>query len=118
MFLGTNAPLVTYAAGLPELTTNTLQVLSGALFTDGNGRIDGLLYARFYFGAAAIVNGLLLLTGLISLERFSYGIFDPIAHYSEELALLVLALASRADRVLSQPIYRDAGLPTSSCPSS
>jgi hypothetical protein len=46
------------------------------------------------FGAAAIVNGLLLLMGLITLERFSYGIFDPIAHYSDELALLVLALAA------------------------
>lgn len=46
------------------------------------------------FGAAAIVNGLLLLMGLISLERFSYGIFDPITHYSDGLALLVLALAA------------------------
>jgi len=46
------------------------------------------------FGAAAIINGLLLLMGLISLERFTYGIFDPIAHYSNELALLVLALAA------------------------
>jgi hypothetical protein len=46
------------------------------------------------FGAAAIVNGLLLLMGLISLERFSYGIFDPIAHYSDELALLVVPLAA------------------------
>jgi hypothetical protein len=50
VFVGTNAPLVTYAAGLPELSTNDLQVLSGALFTDGNGHIDGLLYARWYFG--------------------------------------------------------------------
>lgn len=46
------------------------------------------------FGAAAIVNGLLLLMGLISLERFGYGIFDPITHYSDGLALLVLALAA------------------------
>src|SRR5512136_2616206 len=52
VFVGTNAPLAAYAGGLPELTTNDLQVLSVALFTDGNGHIDGLLYARWYFGPA------------------------------------------------------------------
>ena len=52
VFVGTNAPLVAYAGGLPELTANDLQVLSGAVFTDGNGHIDGLVYARLYFGPA------------------------------------------------------------------
>ncbi len=52
VFVGTNAPMVAYAGGLPELTTNDLQVLSGSLLTDGNGHIDGLLYARWYFGPA------------------------------------------------------------------
>ncbi len=52
VFVGTNAPLVAYAGGLPELTANDLQVLSGAVFTDGSGHIDGLVYARLYFGPA------------------------------------------------------------------
>jgi hypothetical protein len=52
VFVGTNAPLVAYAVGLPELTENDLQVLSGAVYTDGNGHIDGLVYARLYVGPA------------------------------------------------------------------
>lgn len=55
---------------------------------------NAIIVLTALFGAAAIVNGLLLLMGLISLERFGYGIFDPISHYSNELALLVLALAA------------------------
>jgi hypothetical protein len=39
-----------YTAGLPTLTNTDLESLSEATYTDGSGRIDGLVYARVYFG--------------------------------------------------------------------
>jgi hypothetical protein len=39
-----------YTAGLPALTSIDLESLSGAVATDGSGRIAGLVYARIYFG--------------------------------------------------------------------
>jgi hypothetical protein len=50
VFIGTNAPLVAYAAGLPEFTGTDLRALSGAVATDGTGHVDGLVYARVYLG--------------------------------------------------------------------
>jgi hypothetical protein len=45
----TNAPSLVYTTGLPALTNTDLESLSGAVATDGAGRIAGLVYARFYF---------------------------------------------------------------------
>ena len=45
----TNAPRFAYTANLPVLTNTDLESLSGALFTDGSGRIAGLVYARVFF---------------------------------------------------------------------
>ena len=45
------APRFAYTAGLPTMTTAPeMETLSGAVATDGRGRIDGLVYARVYFG--------------------------------------------------------------------
>jgi len=43
-------PRFAYTAGLPVLTSVDLESLSGGVFTDGSGRIAGLVYARIYFG--------------------------------------------------------------------
>lgn len=43
-----------YAAGLPELPF--LQVLSGAVATDGSGHVDGLVYSRAFFDQPGVIN--------------------------------------------------------------
>ncbi len=46
----TNAQRFAYTAGLPAMTTVTLESLSGGVLTDGGGHIAGSVYARIYFG--------------------------------------------------------------------
>ena len=43
------APRFVYTAGAPVPTTTDLETLSGAVATDGSGKVNGLLYARVYF---------------------------------------------------------------------
>lgn len=46
-----NPPRFAYTAGLPTISNLDLESLSGAVATDGSGRIGGQVYARIYFGA-------------------------------------------------------------------
>lgn len=49
-----NPPNVVSAAGLPTPALTDLEpMLQGAIGTDGSGKIDGVQYARVYFGGAA-----------------------------------------------------------------
>ena len=49
-----NPPSVISAAGLPTPVLTDLEpMLQGAIGTDGSGKIDGVQYARVYFGGAA-----------------------------------------------------------------
>ena len=45
----TNAPRFAYTANLPVPAKTDLESLSGAINTDGSGRIAGLVYARVFF---------------------------------------------------------------------
>ena len=45
-----NTKRFAYTAGLPTTTNPDLETLSGAVATDGSGRIAGQVYARVYFG--------------------------------------------------------------------